>query len=142
MSRGGIGLLRRDAALLDREGGLAAQQADAVAEAIAASVGADIDPQPFRPILRGVLLTVGPTRYLRAYISGGAADDSTISAEALWSPPDKIAGRYLAPYLSSLIGDAADVMPHEHAIPIESRLDGMAPDTEPPVEELSDLRLR
>ncbi len=39
-----------------KQGGLAAQQADAVAEAIAASVGADIDPQPFRPVLRGVLL--------------------------------------------------------------------------------------
>jgi sulfide:quinone oxidoreductase len=35
-----------------KQGGLAAQQADAVAEMIAASVGVDIDPQPFRPILR------------------------------------------------------------------------------------------
>ena len=42
-----------------KQGGLAAQQADAVAEAIAASVGVDIDPQPFRPVLRGVLLTGG-----------------------------------------------------------------------------------
>ena len=126
-----------------KQGGLAAQQADAVAEAIAASVGVDIDPQPFRPILRGVLLTGGRARYLRADISGGAGDDSTISEEALWWPPDKIAGRYLAPYLSSQVGDAADVMPpHEHAIPIESRLDAMAPDTQPPVVELSDLRLR
>jgi sulfide:quinone oxidoreductase len=32
-----------------KQGGIAAQQADAVAEAIAASAGADIDPQPFRP---------------------------------------------------------------------------------------------
>jgi len=125
-----------------KQGGLAAQQADAVAEAIAASVGAGIAPRPFRPVLRGVLLTGGPARYLRADISGGAGDDSTISGEALWWPPDKIAGRYLAPYLSRQVGDAADVMPYEHAIPIESRLDAMAPDTEPPVEELSDLRLR
>ena len=36
-----------------KQGGLAAQQADAVAEMIAASVGVEIDPQPFRPILRG-----------------------------------------------------------------------------------------
>jgi sulfide:quinone oxidoreductase len=126
-----------------KQGGLAAQQADAVAEAIAASVGAAIDPQPFRPILRGVLLTGGPARYLRADISGGAGDDSTISGEALWWPPDKIAGRYLAPYLSSQVGDAADVMPpHEHAVPIETRLDAMAPDTQPPVDELSDLPRR
>lgn len=108
-----------------------------------ASVGADIDPQPFRPILRGVLLTGGPARYLHADISGGAGDDSTISERALWWPPDKIAGRYLAPYLSSQVGDAADVMPtHEFAIPVESPLDSVAPDTQPPVDELSDLRLR
>ena len=104
-----------------KQGGLAAQQADAVAEAIAASVGADIDPQPFRPILRGVLLTGGPARYLRADISGGAGDDSTISGEALWWPPDKIAGRYLAPYLSSQVGDAADVMPARRACAYRSR---------------------
>jgi len=94
-----------------KQGGLAAQQADAVAEAIAASVGADIDPQPFRPVLRGVLLTGGPARYLRADISGGAGDDSIVAGEALWWPPNKLCGRYLAPYLSSQVGDAADVMP-------------------------------
>jgi len=107
-----------------KQGGLAAQQADAVAEAIAASVGADINPQPFRPVLRGVLLTGGPERYLCADISGGAGDDSTISGEALWWPPDKLAGRYLAPYLSSQVGDASDVMPQsERAIPVETTFD-------------------
>jgi sulfide:quinone oxidoreductase len=101
-----------------KQGGLAAQQADAVAEAIAARVGALLDPQPFRPILRGVLLTGGPERYLRADISGAAGDDSTISGEALWWPPDKISGRYLAPYLSSRIGAELDVMPKgAHALP-------------------------
>jgi hypothetical protein len=85
-------------------------QADAVAEAIAASVGAGINPQPFRPILRGLLLTGGPARSLRADISGEAGDDSTISSATLWWPPDKIAGRYLAPYLSGQVGDAAGVM--------------------------------
>jgi sulfide:quinone oxidoreductase len=126
-----------------KQGGLAAQQGDAVAEAIAASVGANIDPQPFRPILRGVLLTGGPAHYLRADISGGAGDDSTISGEALWWPPDKIAGRYLAPYLSSQVGEAADVMPaHERAIPIATRLDEVAPNAQPSGDELSDLRVR
>jgi sulfide:quinone oxidoreductase len=111
-----------------KQGGLAAQQADAVAEAIAASVGADIDPQPFRPILRGVLLTGGPARYLRADISGGAGDDSNIAGEALWWPPNKLCGRYLAPYLSSQVGEAADVMPqYERAIPVETPLDSMTP---------------
>ena len=111
-----------------KQGGLAAQQADAVAEVIAAAVGAHVDPQPFRPILRGVLLTGGPARYLRADISGGAGDDSIIAGQALWWPPNKLSGRYLAPYLSSQVGDAADVMPQaEHAIPVETTLDPMTP---------------
>ena len=122
-----------------KQGGLAAQQADAVAEAIAASVGADIDPQPFRPVLRGVLLTGGPARYLRADISGAAGDDSIISGEALWWPPNKLAGRYLAPYLSSQTGEASDVMPQdEHAIHVETALEPVAPDKQSTVDEPSD----
>jgi sulfide:quinone oxidoreductase len=123
-----------------KQGGLAAQQADAVAETIAASAGADIDPQPFRPILRGVLLTGGPAHYLRADISGSAGDDSVVSDEALWWPPNKLSGRYLAPYLSSQLGEAADVMPQdEHAIPVEIALDPLAPDTPSGLGALSDL---
>jgi sulfide:quinone oxidoreductase len=108
-----------------KQGGLAAQQADTIAEAIAASVSVDIDPQPFRPVLRGVLLTGGSPRYLRADISGTSGDDSTISSNALWWPPDKLAGRYLAPYLSSQTDSALDVhMPGgEHIIPIWITLD-------------------
>jgi sulfide:quinone oxidoreductase len=106
-----------------KQGGLAAQQADAVAEAIAAAAGADIDPQPFRPVLRGTLLTGGPVRYLRADISGAAGDDSTVSDDALWWPPNKLTGRYLAPYLSSKTGEAADVMPKdEGAIEVDTPL--------------------
>jgi sulfide:quinone oxidoreductase len=122
-----------------KQGGLAAQQADAVAEAIAASVGADIDPQPFRPTLRGVLLTGGSPRYLRADISGGAGDDSIIASTSLWWPPNKLCGRYLAPYLSSQVGEAADVMPQdEHAIPVEITLDPATPATQGALGELSD----
>ena len=123
---------------------MAAQQADAVAEAIAASVGAEIDPRPFRPVLRGLLLTGGPARYLRADISGVAGDDSTISDSALWWPPDKIAGRYLAPYLSSQAGEAADVMPQgEHpTIVVDAALDPSALSTEGVDGELSDLAWR
>lgn len=119
---------------------MAAQQADAVAETIAASVGANVAAQPFRPILRGLLLTGGPARYLRTNISGGAGDDSTISGEALWWPPDKICGRYLAPYLSSQVGDAADVMPAgEHVIPVESALDASVANKQRRFGELVDV---
>jgi sulfide:quinone oxidoreductase len=123
-----------------KQGGLAAQQADAVAEAIAASAGADIDPEPFRPILRGALLTGGPARYLRADISGAAGDDSIASGAALWWPPNKLCGRYLAPYLSSQVGEASDVMPQEaHAIPVEIPLDAVALDPQGSFGELSDI---
>ena len=110
-----------------------------MAEAIAASVGADIDPQPFRPVLRGILLTGGPARYLRADISGEAGDDSIISGEPLWWPPNKLSGRYLAPYLNSQTGEASDVMPQdEHAIHVETALEPVAPDNQGIFGELSD----
>jgi sulfide:quinone oxidoreductase len=96
-----------------KQGGLAAQQADVVAEVIASSVDPDIRPKPFRPVLRGALRTGGVARYLRADISGGGGDDSRISSEPLWWPPNKLCGRYLAPYLSRQVDDPADVMPQD-----------------------------
>jgi sulfide:quinone oxidoreductase len=123
-----------------KQGGLAAQQADAVAETIAALVGANVDPQPFRPVLRGVLLTGAAPRYLRRALTGAGQDDSVISEQPLWWPPDKIAGRYLARYLSRQVGDAADVMPEgEHASSIASMSDSFASDNPPLWGELTDL---
>jgi sulfide:quinone oxidoreductase len=123
-----------------KQGGLAAQQADAVAGTIAALAGADVDPQPFRPILRGVLLTGGPARYLRADISGRAGDDSIMSDAALWWPPNKLCGRYLAPYLSSRTGEAADVMPQgAGAVRVRTALDPGLLATPSRFGELSDL---
>jgi sulfide:quinone oxidoreductase len=82
-----------------KQGGLAAQQADAAAEAIAAVVGADVAPQPFHPVLRGMMLTGRGQAWMRH----GPAGEGEGSAErrALWWPPTKIAGRYLAPYLAA-----------------------------------------
>jgi sulfide:quinone oxidoreductase len=81
-----------------KQGGLAAQQAVAAAEAIAARYGADIDPQPYRPLLRGMLLTAGRSRWLRGPVAGTPAP-SEAAEHALWWPPTKIATEYLAPYL-------------------------------------------
>jgi sulfide:quinone oxidoreductase len=81
-----------------KQGGLASQQAVAAAESIAARHGADLDPEPFRPILRGMLLTGGHERFMRAPTAGTPAH-TRVSAQALWWPPTKIATRYLAPYL-------------------------------------------
>jgi sulfide:quinone oxidoreductase len=122
-----------------KQGGLAAQQADAVAEAIAASLGADITPEPFTPVLRGLLLAANSAHYLRADISAGASD-STVSDEALWWPPNRLCGRYLAPYLSRQVGFAADVMPRdEHAIPVAVEIEPKQPDAQRRFVELADL---
>jgi sulfide:quinone oxidoreductase len=83
-----------------KQGGLATQQADAAAEAIAARLGAVIEPRPFRPRLRGQLLTgLGPT-YLIAGPTDTGPSESSVAVNPLWWPPSKIAGRYLAPYLA------------------------------------------
>lgn len=90
-----------------KHGGLAAQQADAAAEAIAALAGASVDPRPFKPVIHGMLLTGGKPRYLSARITGGHGYASEISEAPAWSPPRKIVARYLAPYLESLEGKCA-----------------------------------
>jgi sulfide:quinone oxidoreductase len=87
-----------------KQGGIATQQADAAAEQIAADAGADVTPQPFRPVLRGLLLTGRQPRYLRREMTGGEGDASTASFEPLWWPPAKIVGRYLAPFLGGVAG--------------------------------------
>lgn len=87
-----------------KQGGLAAQQADAVAEAIAARAGAPVTPRPFTPVLRGLLLTGSLPLYVRAELSGGRGASSTAANEALWWPPGKIAARHLAPYLARHAG--------------------------------------
>jgi sulfide:quinone oxidoreductase len=81
-----------------KQGGIATQQADAAAESIAAAAGAPIEPRPFTPVLRGLLLTGLTPRYLRA--EPGSVR-STADTEPLWWPPAKIVGRYLAPFLAS-----------------------------------------
>jgi len=83
-----------------KQGGLAAQQAVAAIEAVIAGHGADLDPQPYRPVLRGMLMTGGQRRWLRAP-AAGTAGHSQAALHALWWPPTKIASRYLAPYLMS-----------------------------------------
>ena len=86
-----------------KQGGLATQQADAAAETIAADLGAAVRPTPFRPVLRGLLLTGGEPLYLRARLTpdGEPLDAADVSRRPLWSPPGKVAGRYLAPLLAT-----------------------------------------
>jgi sulfide:quinone oxidoreductase len=85
-----------------KQGGIAAEQADAVAEMLAAEAGIEITPTPFRPVLRGVLMTGEDDRFLRADLAGGRGNTAEADAQALWWPPTKVAGHYLAPYLAGL----------------------------------------
>jgi sulfide:quinone oxidoreductase len=81
-----------------KQGGLATQQADAIVEQVSAAAGADIEPQPFRPVLRGKLVTGEENIYARRDASGHEGDGVT-SHHYLWWPPHKIGGRFLAAYL-------------------------------------------
>ena len=85
-----------------KQGGIATQLADAAAEAIAQAAGADLRPEPFRPILRGLLLTGSQPRYLRHELTGVGHADA--SPDPLWWPPAKIVGRHLAPFLANFAG--------------------------------------
>jgi len=102
-----------------KQGGIAAQQADAAARAIAAAAGAPVAATEFRPVLRGLLLTGREPRYLRGDAQPGVG--GSVSPEPLWWPPAKIAGRYLAPFLSSLTGLALPTEPD--GVHVETELD-------------------
>jgi sulfide:quinone oxidoreductase len=116
-----------------KQGGIAADQAGTVAEAIAAVAGAPVTPRPFRPILRGMLLTGGTPRYLRSELTGGYGTTSVASDEPLWWPPAKIAGRYLGPALAELttLRPPAALADAGRVVPIEVELSDRA--TEPTV---------
>jgi len=105
-----------------KQGGTATQQADAAASSIAADAGATVKPKPFRPVLRGLLLTGLAPRFLRADATGA---HSVIDTEPLWWPPAKIVGRYLTPFLAAKLGLAETVVGplQEGAIPIEVELE-------------------
>jgi sulfide:quinone oxidoreductase len=96
-----------------KQGGIATQQADAAAEDIAARAGASLTPQPFRPVLRGHLLTGTDSPYLRRDVGDRRGETA---AAALWWPPTKVAGRYLGPWL-------VEREPRTHGAPAQRTLD-------------------
>jgi sulfide:quinone oxidoreductase len=104
-----------------KQGGIATQQADVAAMSIAQRAGSTVEPTPFRPVLRGLLLTGMAPRFLR---SDRGTAHSVVDTEPLWWPPAKIVGRHLAPFLASKLGlsDAA-LPPSATAVPVELELE-------------------
>jgi sulfide:quinone oxidoreductase len=100
-----------------KHGGLASQQADAAVESIAAMIGVPLTPAPFRPILRGMLLTGQGARYLEGG-GNGQPVAGVASSRPLWWPPAKISGRYLAPYLSGQVSEPP-TLPSAIAVDLE-----------------------
>lgn len=84
-----------------KHGGIAAQQADAAAAAIAQLAGAAVEPKPFHPQIHGILLGAETPLYLHAHVTGGHGSASQASTEPLWSPAEKVVARYLGPYLEA-----------------------------------------
>jgi sulfide:quinone oxidoreductase len=105
-----------------KQGGLACQQADAIAELLAAAAGADVKPTPFRPVLRGRLLTGRGAQFLEHPLAGG--DGAGARSELrLWSAHRKVDGRYLSPWLAELDG----VTEPDHAAAPEPAIDVEVP---------------
>ena len=102
-----------------KQGGIAAQEADAVADAIAADAGAPVQPSPFHPVLRGLLFTGFVPRFLRHEEAG----PSLVDTQPLWWPPGKIVGRYLSPFLAEHLGLAASGPAPADALPVEVAVD-------------------
>lgn len=99
-----------------KQGGVAAQQGDAVAEAIAHSVGVTVEQRPLEPVLRGLLLTSAKRRFFRRD-THESQSDSEVAQQPLWWPAVKLAGQHLAPYLN-----AHGVTPERDTTPVEVTL--------------------
>lgn len=110
-----------------KQGGIAAQQADAAAEAIAALAGAPVAPHPFRPVLRGLLLTGLSPRFMTASLLDASSE---VDTEPLWWPPAKIVGRHLAPFLAQHLGLSAGPPPEtlRGGLPVEVELERLQGD--------------
>ncbi len=113
-----------------KQGGIATQLADTAAQAIAESVGVDVHPEPFRPVLRGLLLTGGKPSYLRRELAEAGLADAA-GPEPLWWPPAKIVGRHLAPFLAGFAGIESPPEPTSRPGMVHVDLDLLAAESPP-----------
>jgi sulfide:quinone oxidoreductase len=92
-----------------KQGGIATQQADVIAELLAADLGAPVEPGDFRPVLRAVLFGGRQTLYLHAELGDRLEESSRASTVAPWPASSKLIGRRLSPYLERLEEGAGTV---------------------------------
>ena len=80
-----------------KQGGIACQQADAVARLIAHELGAPVALIPFEPVLRGWLWDGDGGRFMRADLAGGRSESAGVTSRRapLWSPAEKVACDFL-----------------------------------------------
>jgi sulfide:quinone oxidoreductase len=84
-----------------KHGGLGAQQADVAAAGIAKLAGAAVEPEPLRPVVRGVLYTGRSPLYVTARLLDGRVE-SEVTTEPAWPADEKVVTEELGPFLRSL----------------------------------------
>lgn len=83
-----------------KQGGIACQQADAIAEQVAQIAGAAVEPRPLQPVLRGRILTGSGVRYVSDRAEPGGEPEQPV----LFASSRKIDGRYLSPWIHRIQG--------------------------------------
>lgn len=106
-----------------KHGGLATQQAHAAVRHLTSQAGGALRPEPFRPVLRGRLITT------ERHQSGEAGAPS---GELLWWPPAKVTGRYLSQWVGERTSDRRWSEPPAGGVSIERLLPPLDPAKPPP----------
>lgn len=91
-----------------KQGGIACQQADSVAAAIARGLGIDAEELLFQPKLRGWVWDGDGGKFLRADLPGGRTESVGVAEDTpLWWPVAKVSGRFLSPFLQGWPAETA-----------------------------------
>jgi sulfide:quinone oxidoreductase len=86
-----------------KQGGLAAQQADLAARALVRDAGLHVPQPPRPPTLRGALATPDGPLFLEASLGrAGACATSVATLQPLWDPPGKVATHWLGRFVEGM----------------------------------------
>ena len=105
---------RRYPAFPVEQDGIAAGQAMAAAQRVAAAAGAPVEPKPSIPVCRAAV-TGSTSRLFRAPLAGGHGEESEVASGPLWWPPGKISGHYLPRCLARRQSRAQWARPRLHS---------------------------